>query len=419
MTKVEITNSITICLSKTPITLLDLLGKNIALDSYEKYVQEFTLIKNSFKDDIPEFSNEAITFLEKMKNFINSCESVNINLQNHIDRNLRNQICGYNNSTIRPRLISPNSLSLTPERSESALKQIYFELGSENLDYYIQLLKTPSQLSSYLNDSKKQTVAMHYILFATGHHSNTKLRRNMSSQTLYNLTERSILDSINEITSQKDDYLNFMNSEKESYTTWFNDSTQTFNEMHRKNQADYNAFLENSNERLEALEKTYSEKLKVEKPSDFMKKKAEEYSKRTLHWTIATVALSIVLICLLGLILNPEIQLTKKLITIQLFSNEMPVYSSIVIFAMIALIIYVLKIFIKMIISSKHLSEEYYQKYTLTYFYLSLIKDNKLEQEQANIILATLFSKADTGLIKGDTSSDIESIYKLMLSTKN
>lgn len=419
MTKAEITNSITICLSKTPITLIDLLDSNIKLDSYEKYVQELSLIKKSFKNDIPEFSNEAISFLDKMENFIESCESKIPNIQNYIDSNLRNQICGYGSINIKPRLISPNSLSLTPERSENAIKQIYYELGTDCLDYYIQLLKTPSQLTSYLNDSKKQIVAMHYILYATGHHSSTKLRRNMSSQTLHNLTESSIRDSINEITSQKNDYINFMNSEKQNYTNWFNESTEKFDEMHSKNQNDYDTFLNDSNERLESLEKTYSEKLKVEKPSEYMENKAKEYGRKTIYWSIATIILSIGLICLLGLILNPSVTFTEKLITIQLFNNEMPVYSSIVIFAMIALVIYVLKIFIKMIISSKHLREEYYQKHILTYFYLSLVKDNNLTQEQGNIILATLFSKADTGLIKGDMSSDIESIYKLMITTKN
>ena len=97
----------------------------------------------------------------------------------------------------------------------------------------------------------------------------------------------------------------------------------------------------------------------------------------------------------------------------------MPIYSSVIIFSMIALIIYVLKLFIKMAVSSKHLSEEYYQKYSLTYFYLSLLNEGKLEQQHADIILATLFTKADTGLIKNDNSSDTEYITKLFSMMKS
>lgn len=70
--------------------------------------------------------------------------------------------------------------------------------------------------------------------------------------------------------------------------------------------------------------------------------------------------------------------------------------------------------------SSKHLETEYKQKYALTYFYLSLINNGNLKDEEVNNkILSLLFSTADTGLIKGETSSsDIEKILYAMLGTK-
>ena len=94
----------------------------------------------------------------------------------------------------------------------------------------------------------------------------------------------------------------------------------------------------------------------------------------------------------------------------------MPVYSSIIILSMICLIIYVIRIFIKIMMSSKHLSEEYRQKYVLTYFYLSLVNSGNLAEKLGNIILSLLFTKADTGLIKGDNSNDYESLIKTLTS---
>ena len=62
-----------------------------------------------------------------------------------------------------------------------------------------------------------------------------------------------------------------------------------------------------------------------------------------------------------------------------------------------------------MAISSKHLMEEYKQKYSLTYFYLSLVNNGNIEDEKSrNIILTSLFTKADTGLLKNDNSNDLE-----------
>ena len=104
-----------------------------------------------------------------------------------------------------------------------------------------------------------------------------------------------------------------------------------------------------------------------------MLEKSNEYKKKTIHWAIAIVTVSSILLVLLGFILSPKIEFGKKVITVNLFSTEMPVYSSIIILSMICLIIYVIRIFIKIMMSSKHLSEEYRQKYVLTYFYLSLV----------------------------------------------
>lgn len=418
MTKLEITNAITNYLSKYPITLIDLLGKSIRIDSYEKYIQELTLSRNTFKDSIPEFYDSANSFLEKMNNFIVSCKEQS-NLENYITSYFKSKICGSSsNSSFSPKLISPNNLSNSPETSDYALKQIYQELGYEHLTYYIQLIKNPSQLSSYLTDSKKQQVAVHYILFITNHHSPTRLSRNMTAQSLYNLTSSSINDSIKEITIEKNEYINFMNQEKDNYSTWFKNSSEKLTQLHDTSKQEYDSFLNDCNDKFNLLEKTYSNKLKVEEPSNYMKAKSEEYKGNATKWSIATVVLSVALIILLGFILDPHIEVNEKLFSIHLFSGDMPVYSSIIILAIIALIIYIIKLFIKLTISSKHLSEEYYQKHILTYFYLSLVKDGNITQEQADIILATLFTKADTGLIKNDTSSDIESIYKLMLSSK-
>ena len=172
--------------------------------------------------------------------------------------------------------------------------------------------------------------------------------------------------------------------------------------------------MNKSKKNLSNLEKTYSEKLKIEEPSKFMLEKSNEYKKKTIHWAIATVALSVILLVLLGYILSPKIEFGKKIITVNLFSNEMPVYSSIIILSMICLIIYIIRIFIKIVMSSKHLSEEYRQKYILTYFYLSLISEGKLNNELGDSIISKLFTKADTGLIKNDTNIEIESIYKTL-----
>ncbi|WP_249029058.1 DUF6161 domain-containing protein [Tannockella kyphosi] len=157
----------------------------------------------------------------------------------------------------------------------------------------------------------------------------------------------------------------------------------------------------------------------MEEPANFLDEKSKEYEKSTIHWSVATLALSVLLMMLLGLILTPEITINETVFSITLFSKDMPVYSSVILLSMVCLIIYVLRVFIKMIISSKHLSEEYKQKYVLTYFYLSLLNVGKIDEKISTMILSNLFSKADTGLIQSDGNTDFEGLLATLISYKN
>lgn len=140
-----------------------------------------------------------------------------------------------------------------------------------------------------------------------------------------------------------------------------------------------------------------------------MLEQSEKYKKSFYLWSISIVVLSIVLLILLAIIVSPQVSFNDKLITISVLSKDMPVYSSIILLAMISLVVYILRIFIKMAISSKHLMEEYKQKYSLTYFYLSLVNNGSIKDEKSqNIILTSLFTKADTGLIKNDNSNELD-----------
>ena len=417
MKKIEITKRMDEKLSRNPFNFVDLLNKNNQINSYEKFVQDFNLMKNTFKDSIPNFYDESIKYINRMEKFIEECNEIDVDkLDEYIDRNLKNAIYGSNTSQISIKSLFIKNLDNSTERNESTIIQMYQELGYDNLLKYIELLKSPSLLTSYLNDSEKQIVAMHYILFKTNHHSNTKFSRNLTTTNLYKKMENNINDSIKEITNEKDDYINFMNDEKEKYAKWFQESDISLNKLYNDNKKEYTDFMEDSRNKFKQLEDTYSNKLKVEEPSKFMLEKSKEYSKKAIYWSLATVGLSIILIILLGMILSPEIKLDKTIITVNFFSKDMPIYSSIIILSMVCLIIYVIRIFIKMTISSKHLSEEYRQKYVLTYFYLSLVNAGKVDENLGNIILSILFAKADTGLIKNDSSNEYESIIKTLTS---
>ena len=247
---------------------------------------------------------------------------------------------------------------------------------------------------------------MKFLLFKTDHHSSKGFKRDYTAKTIYQETSNNITETINTITKEKDDFINYMNDEKKKYNEWLENTSNAMSEFKEKH----------SNELLN-LEETYEEKLKIEKPAEFMLKQAEKYRNSFIIWSIFVILLAIGLIGLLALVINPQITFEDKLITVNVLSKDMPVYSSVILLAMISLVVYVLRIFIKMAISSKHLMEEYKQKYSLTYFYLSLVNNGNIEDEQSrNIILTSLFTKADTGLIKNDGSNEFDKTILSLLT---
>lgn len=401
MKKIDVEKAITKYLNNNKFTIIDSLSKRYIISSYEQYIECFTLIKNTYQNNIIEFSEEGKKLIDLINDFItNTIKDENIeSIEQYVNNNLSSTL-GFNTYNKEKSIISihPNSFSVQRECSQEAFFNIYNELGYNMLKDYINLVKSPQNFSSYMSDSSKQILAMKFLLFKTDHHSSARLKRDYSAKTIYQETNNNIHESLTAITKEKEDFINYMSQQKENYNNWFEDTSHKMD----------NFILNHSNE-LSNLERTYEEKLKIEKPAEFMLEQANKYKNSFYLWCLAIVILSIIILILLALIVSPSISFNDKLVTINVLSNDMPVYSSVILLAMISLVIYVLRIFIKMAVSSKHLMEEYKQKYSLTYFYLSLVNNGNIEDEQSrNIILTSLFTKADTGLIKNDSSSDTE-----------
>lgn len=398
MKRIDVQSYITKYLNSNTFTIIDSLSKQYPIQSYEQYIECFTLIRDTYQTNIIEYCEEAKKYINLMDEFITKAieNSDTDSIDQYITNNLRSSLGFDYNRKVNLDSISPKSFLLQRECSQEAFTNIYSELGYDMLKQYINLVKSPSNFSSYINDSSRQIVAMKFLLFKTDHHSPKGFRRDTSAKTIYQETSNNLTETINAITKEKDDFINYMNNEKENYNNWFENTSKEFDEFKQKHSTE-----------LLNLENTYEEKLKIEKPAEFMLEQANKYKNSFYLWSLAILILSIILVILLAIIIHPQVTFNDKLITFNVLSKDVPVYSSIILLAIISLVIYVLRIFIKMATSSKHLMEEYKQKYTLTYFYLSLVNNGNIDDEKAkNIILTSLFTKVDTGLLKNDNSSD-------------
>jgi len=65
---------------------------------------------------------------------------------------------------------------------------------------------------------------------------------------------------------------------------------------------------------------------------------------------------------------------------------------------------YGIRVLARITFSSFHLARDAEEREQLTHIYLALKKDTTIDQEERKLIMQSIFSRADTGLLKEDSS---------------
>lgn len=197
----------------------------------------------------------------------------------------------------------------------------------------------------------------------------------------------------------------------EKYTTAFHEQENRINNitnqtnMHlqdlENNILDYFSKRE---ERCNELEQLYEEKLKLQAPAQYWDEMENEYTKKGRVWLAFSIILTIIIVggLITTLALIPNI-FSEASHWIDVLKN------SAIITVITSIAVYILRLFVKVTISSFHLSRDAKERSKLTYFYLALIERKAVSEKERAIILNSLFSRADTGLLKGDSTPAMSS----------
>ncbi|AQG80403.1 DUF6161 domain-containing protein [Spirosoma montaniterrae] len=196
-----------------------------------------------------------------------------------------------------------------------------------------------------------------------------------------------------------------LKSEKETlFTDWF-EKTKT-EEWHNwfegtKNEKWHNWFL-SSTEKVSDLENTYKQKLKLEEPAKYWSQRADNL--KTQGWWF----LGIMVVLVFGTCwsLGQILWSTPEQIYSSWFGDDKSaaIRWSIIYVTLISFIAFCIRALTKVMFSSFHLARDCEERYTLTYFYLSLLKDSQVDEKDRQLIMQSLFSRAETGLLKDDSS---------------
>lgn len=167
-------------------------------------------------------------------------------------------------------------------------------------------------------------------------------------------------------------------------------------EEQKKNFLEYKAQKE---QELTDLENLYQEKLKLSKPAEYWKKMSKSYTRSGGIWLGVSALLAIAIISGLALL----IIFTPNLFEKNAYWLDL-VKDTALLTVITSVAIYVLRITIKLSLSSFHLSRDAREREQLSYFYLSLMESKGITEKERALIINSLFSRSDTGLLKGDSA---------------
>ena len=200
----------------------------------------------------------------------------------------------------------------------------------------------------------------------------------------------------------------YLSDAKDNLTSHFetvaqlkDDKNKLFEEWFVKSGQEFNDFYNDAQQSIQDNEKLYREKLRLEAPAEYWKKRAallKIEGNSYLKWLIwVSVIASLFLFILLMSLGNGFFDTA--------FSSPLKgIKWSIILITIVSILAFSIKILARLTFSSLHLSRDSEEREQLTHFYLALKKDTEISDGERQLILQSLFSRADTGLLKEDSA---------------
>ncbi|WP_291148686.1 DUF6161 domain-containing protein [Flavobacterium sp. UBA7680] len=357
--------------------------------------------KNHFNESINFFSRLLLSIENGVTNPLANPLETNKNI-NRILSNIKNTILLYNS----PKTIFLLNLNNKyPELFTGAFDALIESVQPVNISNKNYLKGLILSLNFEMEDfdvlSPKESQEMSFSNMRNKFQHDT----NEDSQRFTELLKNSEKDSIDEIENLK----KIQNEWKDTFSKIYNEWTEKVENEMTKSQVAAIKLLKKSLQSKIELEQTYREQMKFQVPAEYWKQRATELNNeghKFMRWLIILVIIGASMLFLL-LWLTPEDMLES------IFSKE-PVRAirwSIIFITFISFLFFGIQAVKKAMFSSFHLARDAEEREKLTVFYLSLIKDSTITQEDRSLILQSLFSRADTGMLKDDGNPTMPGIF--------
>lgn len=151
-------------------------------------------------------------------------------------------------------------------------------------------------------------------------------------------------------------------------------------------------------ERLAKMEETFREKLRIEGPAEHWEQLLKDHTTKGKRWVWRTLVFGSLMVPFFYLLLVETDFLFLDSGTTSLTS----IRGALILATIISAAFFVLGMLVKFTVSSFHLAHDANERLHLSHVYLSMIHEQAIEDQDRAIVLQSLFSRAETGLLKGD-----------------
>ena len=295
-------------------------------------------------------------------------------------------------------------------RSIRKFVSFYIKHSQSSLDdaikSFIYLSKNNNAIGSYFSNSSQHMFypAIYLIRknFSSVKDSTAELEKNIVDPLASQLKD--ISDDSNK---QYREITSFIEEKYNQIQRQFNQKVYEFNEF----QKSIENWQKEKQDNIADLEETYKNNLSLEAPQLLWNERAEEHKQKAKYWTVFLIVTVLALISALTVLVN-----VLHSYSLSPIKNKVPFISeSFILISVISFFIYIVRILIKIVMSNHHLATEYRQKAALTRFYQALTyAGTDIDKEERLIIINSLFSRVETGLVKTDTSNDSDTILAIL-----
>jgi len=287
---------------------------------------------------------------------------------------------------------------------DSPITSFLINIHNKNTNYYVGALGYLFRNSNNFSNSDVLTGAFMAYEFKFQDSSSLPKRNRYERSSitqLRNSFEKQVTEVERNTTEISDELTKKVNKQGKEFNQYFIKKRGEINKWYKYRLAKEEEDNKYNLQRVKELENLYSEKLMLEKPADYWSTRAGELNVEAKSWLKKLMwCISISVVLLIGIL---ALISTDKVA--EIFSNTgAAIKWSITFITIISLLAFAIKTFAKLSFSAYHLARDAEERKQLVYVYLALKQNKAVGDNERILVLQSIFSRADSGLLKEDSS---------------